>query len=515
MKQEITERVDGVELCKYYETEEFELPSVVYTFSSRQPDNVEIHLEEVLPEELDPEHVGFHPDYGRDQWEVVEDGLEFDYELDAGEEYRTVLAVIPASDVDVRQLVTEPATFEIASEGRREIEAVPGGSSEGASIADEGSTEEVFTRSTSTDEGHGDGPGGGPLPLDLADPNGTMNDPSSNATTDGSGLPPQNIETSDGDIDGDSDEVNVPGQGDPRDDGSGTEDGGVPMGEDSDTAITEEASISIGEKLAAELEAGTLSEEAEETIRRRLLAEERPVPGSVDARLDQLQNDVSRLRAYTNALEEFLDEEGSAEEIIARFDEQMRSFEDELASMEEGMGSFETELVSFEEDLRTVEQEIASLEGNVETIENDLQTVDDDVRAVEDEVETVGEAVERVNEDVEMVTEDVESVEVDVQCVTDQVRAVEDELATVETRADGQDRVIASLSADVASRAEDHDSLAEEVSTVQRDVQGLSSTVSRLEEHVPESDVDARLDAMEEDVAEATRVIDQIHDVFK
>jgi predicted nucleic acid-binding Zn-ribbon protein len=449
MNQEITTTMVGVKLHKYYEIEEYEVPSIVYEFTSRHPDGVEVHLAESVPTDLDPADVGFHPDFGEENWEIADDTLQFDYYLDQGETYRTVIAVDPAVDFDCKRLLTEPETFEVGT---------PNQHVDGGELSPAASPEGSFLRSANAATEQDDETWDGSLELD--DPNESSEVSPTEPATDGSGISRQ----ADGDTDGGSGESDT----DRADGSTGSSEGEID-----------------GDDLARQLEAGTFSDDSLRTLRRQLLGED-AVPGSVDARLDRLQDDVSKLRAYTSALEEFLDEEGSAEEIISRFDDRLRSFENELSSFETGLGSLQDDVHTFESQLGTVEEGLDSVGSDVHEIESRLESVENQVDSVVDDVGGVEESV----------------------------ATLEGGLESVTTRSDGQDRVIVSLMGDIEERAQEHDALAMEVSTVHDELDEFSSDVSRIEGRLPDGDIEARFESLEDQMAEATDVIDRIHDAF-
>lgn len=362
MESGITDTTAGVTLNKYYEDDEYDLPSVVYEFASERPEAVEISLEEAIPSELDPQHVGFHANYGTEYWRVQDGTLQFEHVLEPETEYTTVIGINPDAEYDAERLVTTPETFEIEA-----LESPPVGSPPPGS----------FTRSASTDEATtGGGTASTPV-IEIGDDRTTTE---ADHGTDGP----------------DASAAELSDTGEP-------EDGGTDSVADGD---------SIGAELAAELDAETLSDDALETLRRRLQPEQ-AVPGSVDARIDQLQSDVSELTAYTSALEEFLDEHGSARELIERFEDELESFEDGLESVESRTDEHDHEIASLRADVEEREREHESLSGELSSVLDDVDDlssevsqlrseVPDDVEerlaTVEDDVSEVSDIIKRLNE---------------------------------------------------------------------------------------------------------------------
>lgn len=189
-----------------------------------------------------------------------------------------------------------------------------------------------------------------------------------------------------------------------------------------DDEITVPVTGGIARVLAKELRAGNVSYEDRRLLREELL----PDDGSTDARIQHLQNKVADLEAYTEALEQFLDEEGGAQAALSR-----------------------------------VEERVDSLAGDVEAVEGSLDGVDDEVGALRDEVADVEDDVDDVEEEVEAVDAQVSAVSGDVERVADDVARFEDDLASVRgdlDRIDEVDRRVGGVEDDVSAI---HDELEE------------------------------------------------------
>lgn len=130
----------------------------------------------------------------------------------------------------------------------------------------------------------------------------------------------------------------------------------------------------VVERFVEELRAGDVSEDSVEFLRSELGA--RRPPRSVEVRLKQLQADVADVRAYTNALEAFIDEHGSADELV---------------------GGLESRLVALEEtvaDLEGLRADVVDLEADVAALSRELEDVAEELeadRGVEDVAERVDE----------------------------------------------------------------------------------------------------------------------------
>lgn len=314
---DFVKEVGGVRLEKSLQEDKYHLPSIEFEFESGRSEPVTVTLRDPIPDSVALEEIGFHREYGKEHWDIEEQQLIFEYELGAGEEYRTVYGFKPDA-VDLSQnLVTTPDEFTVTPEEPTVPEGKP------------------MARSTSDS----------PYPGESAAHTGT---------TDGG----EDTETA----------------------------GGVDLDEEAANVDRSDADIgSVADRLAEELERDEVSEESLEILERRL-STSLSRTGSEDARLEQLQKDVTNLRAYTNALEEFLDEEGSAKEIIEEFDRRVDRVEEQLDSLQTKTSNLEDTVDTVESGLREVDDTVESLTTEFEELETELDTLDQDLASIDERV---------------------------------------------------------------------------------------------------------------------------------
>jgi len=323
MNSETTHK-NGVELTKYYDETKHNLPSVVYSFSSDRSDPVSIRIVEPIADGLEPEHIGFPKDDGRDDWTLRETELVLECTLGPADEYETVYALRPDQSYDPETIVVEPDVFEISS-----IDSI-------ADISGD------FTRSASTS---------------TAADNGSDNGSTTSVTA----------------VDSDSNAVGLL-------DDLWLDSPAKPTPEGEQTADA----ASLVDRLATELEQGAGSKESRESLKAALGTTERS--SSTDARIRQLQADLSDFRAYKNALQEFIDENGSAQELIEDFEARMESFDDELTSLEsdlreqdDAIDAVRHENEQIQSELNSINSEIQSLTESVDGLRGELSSLDDRV----------------------------------------------------------------------------------------------------------------------------------------
>jgi len=379
---------DGVTVDKRFEEDEFPVPAIAFEIQSARSETVTVTLVDEVPEDVAVEDLGFHPEYGSEYWTIDEDEITFERELEAGAEYTTVYGIRATGTDNVEQFLTTP-TIE------RVDPPLDDGDGDGA-VVDEESSDVV----RDVISGDGDVPG-----LEDDDADGTDED----------------VET-----------LNLKDPNDPDDavsSGGGSSGGGGGDSTDDSgggTVAVEDADVdSLVGALAAEIRNQNVDAEDVKLLRKAFdLADDNG--GSVDARIQHLQTEVSDLLAYTGALEEFLDENGTGDEMIEEFREQVESFESELEEVRE-MAS------GHEESISGVEETVASVESSMEALQTDMDEVLDDVEAVQSDVDTVQSEVESVEGTVDEVEGDIDDLEaqvgdIDVEDVHADIEEINDEI---------------------------------------------------------------------------------------
>ena len=86
----VTAAGDGITVEKSFEPDDFPVPAIAFVVSSDRNEAVSIRLADDIPDDVEPENIGFHPKYGAEFWDVEDDSIVFEREIEAGEEYTTV-----------------------------------------------------------------------------------------------------------------------------------------------------------------------------------------------------------------------------------------------------------------------------------------------------------------------------------------------------------------------------------------------------------------------------------------
>ena len=373
---------DGVTVDKRFEEEEFPVPAIAFEITSARSETVTVTIIDDVPEDVAVEDLGFHPEYGSEYWTIDEDQITFEREIEAGSEYTTVYGIRATGTDNVEQFLTQPRIERVdppLEEGGDGGGVVDESGSDVVRDVISGDSDAVPGLDDEDDEDDGDDVG----TLDLKDPN-EPNDSSSG----GSGA------SSD----------------------SGGSGGGSVALEDA------EVDTLVG-ALAAEIRNKNVDAEDVKLLRKAFdLADDNG--GSVDARIQHLQTEVSDLLAYTGALEEFLDENGTGDEIIDDFREQVESFESELEEVREMTLSHDESLSSVEDTVEEVESSMDSLQSDMDDVLSDIEAVQSDVDSVEESVETVEGEVDELEEQIGDI--DVEDVKADIEDIYEEIEKLKE-----------------------------------------------------------------------------------------
>jgi len=396
--EEVTVTAHGISVIKRFEEDEFPVPAIAFEFSSDRNEPVDVRLRDAVPGTVEVEDLGFHPEYGSEYWTIDEDEINFERELEAGADYTTVYGIRATGTDDVEKFLTRPELAEVdpplPDEEVGDEGVVPASSEDVVRDVISGESEEV--------PGLEDDPDEEIETLDLKDPNEGETEA---AESDG----PPNTTTS---------TESTSTSPEPAESGSG----------EPTLSVAEE---SLVRALATELRENEVSADDVKLLRRafEIAGQE---DGSVKARVERIQSDVADLRAYTDALEEFLDENGTSEALI-------EDFRADVSDLEETLEAMESTVARNSEEMDAVSDEVGSLG-------DDVAELDDEVAAVGDDVDEVGEEVADVADDVDEVESTVAELEAAVSDIRTTVEDLEGEV-TGEDVADRLDEIEADVSA--------------------------------------------------------------------
>lgn len=167
---------------------------------------------------------------------------------------------------------------------------------------------------------------------------------------------------------------------------------------------------SVADRLVSELKKGVVPEEKREYLQQEI-GVQAAKSSSVDARISDLQSEIADLRAYTGALEEFLDENGSAQEVIDQFESRLASFKNELTAFESTLAKHDERLESMHESQQELESRIDSHSDQLHSVAEEMEDLSSDVDEIDEQLPEygIGARISDIEDDVRDATEFVDS----------------------------------------------------------------------------------------------------------
>lgn len=367
---------DTLSVEKWVDTETHDVPVVVYQLSSAAAEQTAIRLREELPDEFEPSDLGFHQQYCPEGWRVENDRIVFESQLGPEEELLTAVGVRTETEDRLQSFLTRP-TVEIASGAPDSDQnwgtisedlvafSTPDGRAQSASVATtDGGEAATAEQSTGAD-----------------------------ATDDGEQATVASEQAGPGDIDSavlESDNAEADTGSASSHHGEGTDQAGNPVG-----------------RFIDELDGDSLSADQRETLREELDIES---VGSIEARIDYCQSELSELTAYVEALETFLDEEGGGQALISEFRDDVATVEAELSELDSRLEAATDGQDGLRERVDEIEDEVDSLTDladDVSALETELEQT---TTALREDIESLRGSVTAMREWQETVTSAFESV---------------------------------------------------------------------------------------------------------
>jgi prefoldin subunit 5 len=403
-----------VRVGKAFEADRFPVPAIAFEIESLADEPIRVRLVDDIPESFPMEGVGFHPDYEGDNWTAYRDNrVAYERTLDPGESVLTVYGIRIDDPEEADDFLDDP-----------EIELIEHGEAAATGDVLGRETTQVVRDALSGDESSdlGNLEAGSLLDDDAPAPRDRNADAVSvTGARDESVTPVDGNESVDGDDeDADEDAETVPSAAaadalDPR---SGADDGSEepepePKPEpepesEVETETTDDADVaepptpapadSIAATLAAEIRAGTVDDDDLAVLQEAFEGE---VPTSVDVRVGRLQSQIEDLLAYRDALADFLDENGTAEEVVGEVNEELHELTDRVDSLE-------ASLAEADDDREAIREEVSSLTDSIDEVGDRIGTVESDLDDLQSTAETLEERLDAV-EELESDIEDIEA----------------------------------------------------------------------------------------------------------
>lgn len=442
----------GVTLRKEFVEDEYSVPTVRFVVENESEGSRTVGITEEVPDGFSVDAVGFHPEYGAEHWTCYEDErAEFERDLPAGREYETVYG-INIEDVDeAGAFMTEPRL-------------IVDGEVVGEDVGDD--------REISDTE----------VDKELMEEDGSVADAS---------------------LDAEIPDDGSDGAGSSTDDASAGGPGSTVAADGSPTPVPGPESGSVIERLIEELRRNDLEADQRELLREQL---DLGVPSETKARIDRLSTRVETVAAYADALEDFLDEEGTAQEVIRDFEEQVEPLREDVDSIREQTGSNATEIADLSDDLGSLETQVDGLEGALDDVADRADDVEDSLSTTDAQLENVEsdlrQAEDRIEENVAGIDEldrDMADVEGDLSDVEERVTATEADVETVDDAA--------------ADLRDDLDDVENDVAELEETTEDNADAIDSVEAYAEELDED--IGAVEDDVEDIIEWREELGEMFQ
>ncbi|WP_262177584.1 hypothetical protein [Haloarcula laminariae] len=352
----ITVASDGVTVTKRFEADEFPVPAIAFNVESRRSEPVTLRLVDTVPDDVAVEDLGFHPEYGSEFWDINDDRITFKKEIEAESEYTTVYGIRATGTDDVEKFLTSPTIESIVPPLDEDETDLVGGDNDAVKDVISGESDSVPGLEDEDDEDI--------ETLNLKDPNNE-------------GTAAAESADGDGETDGESE------------------------------SESESSTGKVVAAMADEIRQNNVSAQDVKLLKRALDAvseDSDQADGVNTARINRIQNDIADLRAYTDALETFLEENGTGDEVIGEFDDRLDAFESELDRFEEEISSTKSAAEAATDEINSLGNEVDSLEDGLEDVEGTVDTIEGELDDLEGEIESVreemgeGELADRVSE---------------------------------------------------------------------------------------------------------------------
>ncbi|WP_248896900.1 hypothetical protein [Haloplanus halobius] len=391
-----------VRVEKTFEADRFPVPAIAFEIESLVDYPVRIRLVDQIPESFAMEGVGFHPDYDSDHWTAYRDHrVAYERTFDPGEDVLTVYGIRIDDPEEAAAFLGEPTV---------ELVEVEDGDDAGDVLGRE--TTQVVRDALS-------GESDGELSGLESEPDSILDDAPEPRSRD------EGLETVMGARDEDVSAVETEEEDDtvssaeaaaaldPRD--------GVDA--EAETADAEEADAGVGAAegaaagsvaatLAAELRSGDVDDDDLAVLQDAFDGE---LPTSADARISRLQSQIEDLLAYRDALADFLDEKGTAEEMVDEVSDEVSALADRVASLEESLAAADDDREDLHDELTALSDTTAELSDRIDSVDDQLSGVETRMENVDDRLTTV------------------ESFRSDIDDIESELDEIQDELSDVQT----------------------------------------------------------------------------------
>ena len=389
---------DGLRVEKSFTDDAFPVPAVLFELSSRREEPVRARLVDQIPDSFPMDRVGFHPEFESEHWTAYEDHrVEFERVLEPGESVETVFG-IRDDDPELDAFLGDPTVEHVAVD--EEIEDVLG-------IDETDAVREMLSGDRATLPGmeepeDGSAADAGDAPDLTVDPRPEPRVLDADTTT---AVTPHDesidaaVTEAPDETPGSADAEAADAAGDAAVDSAGAEaaDASATGAEPETTAPMS----GIAAALADEIRSGDVDEADLELLRDEL---DVGVPRSVDVRISRLQSSVADIEAYADALAEFIDDDGTAREMLD-------GIESRVADVESAVDAIDTRVAAGDRAHAELTDDVEAIEADTEAIREAVDGLGEDVEALHEKADGVDDRLERFDEEFDDLWENLAAVD--------------------------------------------------------------------------------------------------------
>ena len=243
----------------------------------------------------------------------------------------------------------------------------------------------------------------------------------------------------------------------------------------SDTAADTATDGGLAAALASEIRSGEVSEADLETLRGEL---DGGLPRSADVRIRRLQSQLADLDAYSDAIKEFIDEEGTGAELVERLDAELDEATAELEALRDGLDDAAEEREVLRDDVEGLSEDLGATDERLDGVDKTATTAVAGVDELHQRADTIAEQLDDIEFDLDDLADDID----DVDAAVEDIAADLDDTDTDVSELDGE---VAAVREDVAAVDADIEGVREELTAelddIRGEVSGLSEELDRVE----------------------------------
>lgn len=500
----LTVEDDDIFIEKLLDDVDSSVITVWFTIESQRNDSIRVRLTDPLPEGWSPERVGFHPNHEPEHWDFEDGSMVFEREFEPEEEHTTIYALRVEDSSDIETFKSIPR-FDIWPPGEEQPSSMKTPPTEEPVAATNGPAGGYASDSALDMDVHPDDPDWVKEMKQNADDDTVM----ASSQDDDETQPSDNLDQT---VEGDGGRsVSMVGEGAAL--AYEQEQTNV---DTSSKADETNQPIMHGEALLDTFLDALQSDAS--TDDREAIREALGINGykGLSARVDYLNKQHGELAAYTDALREFIDEEGTGVEIVETLREQRDQLQAEMESIHGRLDDvLEQQALHNEEFERT-----QGLEERVETRFNELTVEINDILSQIDQLESDHiERIEELTSSIESVdaehTERLDTVKKNIeevnnkheQRLTELQTTLEDFMEAFETSLEQQ---IEDLETEVSAVVDQtKEKMEEDIGEIESN---LSAKVDRLDSELTDSvgALEEELDEVDEDLDELEEDLDSV-----